>query len=130
MTLIFRAPDGLQTMGSDALAEAVRRIETGGAEFWSIGSGDAALWAGNPYNPTQFEFYFDGADRFLLRFYEPGAETLTAQDPNQEGQTAIILVGGNPMPLYGKSLVDRATAVRAAEHFALSCQPDPLLVWR
>jgi hypothetical protein len=129
MYLCFRAPDGTEFLGDAALPEAESRLRSAGASYWSTGSGDAALWAENPFNPVQLQFYFDGESRFQLRYIEPNRMPLLTRAGQGEGDPVSILVGGNPMELAGGTLVSRQAAISAARHFAATRESDPALDW-
>jgi len=129
MYLCFRAPDGAEFLGDDALPEVEARLREAGAAYWSTGSGDAALWADNPYNPVQLQFYFDGEGRFQLRHVEPGEMPLLSRDPSANGVPVRILVGGDPLELAAGTLVSRDAAISAARHFVDHRAPDPALDW-
>jgi len=129
MYLCFRAPDGAEFLGDAALPEVEARLGRSGASYWSTGSGDAALWADNPYDPVQLQFYFDGDGRFQLRFVEPGEMPLLSRERPPKGAAARILVGGDPMELEAGTLVSRQAAISAARHFIAHLAPDPALDW-
>ncbi len=128
--LRYRAPDGAEFADDAALIEVTDRLGHAGADYWSIGAGDAALWAGSRFNPTQLQFYFDGADRFQLRFVAPGAMPLVSQAAVGEARgSARILVGGDPMLLASGTLVSRSAACGAARYFVAHVGPDPAVAW-
>jgi hypothetical protein len=76
---------------------------------------------------VQLQFYFDGEDRFQLRYVSPGARPLLSR--SAKGGPAQILVGGNPMELAAGTLVSREAATLAARHFVDRRAPDPTLAW-
>lgn len=129
MYLCFRAPDGAEFLDGAALPEAEARLRLADACYWSAGSGDAALWADNPFDPLQLQFYFGGEGRFQLRYVAPGARPLLSRSDSPNSGPVRILVGGNPMDLAPGTLVTREDAISAARHFVDSRAPDPALDW-
>src|SRR6478609_5909584 len=117
MYLCFRAPDGEEFLGDAAVPEAEARLRRAGVPYWSTGSGDAALWAENPFDPVQLQFYFDGKDRFQLRYVWPGAMPLLSRGGPTQGDPVQIVVGGNSIELAAGTLVSRQAAISAARHF-------------
>lgn len=131
MYLRFRSPTGAEFADDEALREVSERIVDAGADYWSIGAGDAALWSGNRFSPIQLQLYFDGTDHFQLRFVAPGAMPLISQAVSKDARLgATILVGGDPMKLAPGTLVSRCVAGDAARYFVANAAPDPGLDWK
>jgi hypothetical protein len=129
MYLAFRTPDG-----EEIVEEVEKHLEAAilGSEsdFWSIGSGDAAVWAANRFNPIQLWIYFDGYDHFQLQFVNPGAMPLIARNPKGKKQGEDIRVSGDVVHLPGETLFRRREALDIALHFCRTQQPDPSVQWK
>ncbi len=129
MYLCFRAPDGAEFLGDAALPEVESRLRRAGASYWSTGSGDAVLWAENPFDPVQLAFFFDGKGRFQLRYVRPGAMPLLSRERSEKQDPVRILVGGDPMELAAGTLVSRQAAISAARYFVGHRAQDPTVEW-
>src|SRR5215218_3794418 len=102
----FRIPTG-ETLALDDAGPILDAIDSRGAEFWNIGSGDAAVEQGEPDYPLALQLYFDGEDRFQLRHRPPGGPSAIARDPAGGHDDAEINVGGTEMELDGETLLSR-----------------------
>lgn len=101
-----------------------------GAEFWNIGSGDAAVEMGSPYRPLMLELYFDRVDRFQLRYTKPGRAPLIARDPEGGKAKALIWVGGDRMTLAEGTLLSREAAGQIVQHYCATGEKHPDYKWR
>jgi immunity protein Imm1 of predicted polymorphic toxin system len=129
MSFRFRIPTG-QTEDLDDPGPIVERVRTAGAEFWNLGSGDAAVEKGSPYSPLMLELYFDRRDRFQVRYTPPGGWSLTAQDPEHGGSEAVIRTGGTPMTLAAGTLLTREAVEQIVRHFCDTGEKHPDYEWR
>jgi len=129
MDFRFRIPSGATEEPGDP-GPILDRVRNAGAEFWSIGSGDAAVETGSVYEPLMLELYFDGHDHFQLRYTPPGEYPQTAQDPRHGKEGATIKVGGTPMKLVAGTLLDRAAAAEIVRHFCETGEKHPDFTWK
>lgn len=128
MDFRFRIPTGEDLKLNDP-APVIERILHAGADFWNVGSGDAGIEMGSPYNPLVLELYF-GRGRFQVRYTPPGARSLIAHGPDHAPRAAIIGVGGTPMKLEAKTLLTRAATAEIARHFCETGEKHPAYEWK
>jgi hypothetical protein len=130
MSFLFRIPTG-QSETLDDPGPILERVLDAGSEFWNIGSGDAAVERGSPYDPLMLELYFDRRDRFQVRYRLPGAsESLIARDPEHGTEEAVISVGGTRMKLAAGTLLTREATAQVVRHFCETSEKHPGYEWR
>ena len=129
MSFRFRIPTG-ETEHLDDPGPILERVRAAGAEFWNIGSGDAAVERGSPHAPLMLELYFDRRDRFQVRYTPPGGWSSTAQDPEHGAAHAVIGVGGTKMKLASGTLLTREAAAQIVRHYCETGEKHPDYEWR
>jgi hypothetical protein len=130
MSFLFRIPSG-QSEKLDDPGPILERVLGAGAEFWNIGSGDAAVEKGSPYNPLMLELYFDGRDRFQVRYHLPGGSgSLIAQDPEHGTDAAVISICGTRMKLDAGTLLTREATAQIVRHYCETSEKHPGYEWR
>lgn len=127
MKLIWYAPSGEVKSGVD-LAELLGRIRSGGADYWSVGSGGGLLERG----ARTMEVYFLPRIGFhlILNDGRTGPRAAERDPPPARPKWVEIYVGGEPMRISSRQTLDRAGAERALRHFAEHGSADPNQDWR
>jgi hypothetical protein len=129
MYFVFRTPRG-EEISDDVEVAVAKAIMTGDRDYWSTGSGDAAIMAGDRFNPVQLWLMSDGLGHFHLQFVAPDQEPVIANPKKHAKQDVMINVSGDNILLPAKSIMTADQAKAVALHFCKTLKADPAMEWR
>ena len=128
MYFAFRTPDG-EEITVDVEQHLKTAMMDKSDDYWSIGSGDAAILGGSQFSPVQLWIIFDGYDHFQLQFVGPGQLPRIAHNTDGTMTAATVKVSGDAINLASQTLFPREKALEIALYFCKTLRPDPRYVW-